>query len=172
MGGLFRSCNKRKNRRYISDLQGKGSQGRSRSVDTKGKRSKPDAGLRDHRSGQKWRVQYIRGEHSGRRDSGPDRHPGWKEAGGTNAPTYSGDRKTCAWDAASGGAKALSSALSYTFTGTGTVKGGFTVFGSGALATKDSTGGILLSAATFDEGDRAIAAPDDVLNVSYTLTLT
>lgn len=99
-------------------------------------------------------------------------HTGWKEAGTTNAPDYSGDRKTCVFAAASGGAKALSSALSFTFTETGTVKGAFIVFGSGASATKDNTGGILLSAALCTEGDRIVSASGDILNMSWTGTLT
>src|SRR4029077_20429287 len=35
-------------------------------------------------------------------------HAGWLEAGGTNAPTYSGNRKTAVWSAAAAGVKALS----------------------------------------------------------------
>lgn len=99
-------------------------------------------------------------------------HTGWKEAGTTNAPDYSGDRKTCVWAAASGGAKSLSAALEFTFTETGTVKGAFIVFGTGASATKDNTGGVLLSAALCDEGDRIVSAPGDILNMSWTGTLT
>ena len=60
-------------------------------------------------------------------------HAGWLEAGGTNAPTYTGNRKTAAWSAAASGSKALSAALSFAITGTGTVKGAFLCFGSGAL---------------------------------------
>src|SRR5512139_2831151 len=66
-------------------------------------------------------------------------HSGWTEAGNANAPTYTAPRKTCAWSAASGGSKALSSALSYAITGTGTIKGAFLVFGTGALSTIDNT---------------------------------
>lgn len=65
------------------------------------------------------------------------------EAGNANAPTYSGTRKTCEWNAASGGSKALSAALSFAFTGSGTVKGAFLVFGTGALNTIDNTAGTL-----------------------------
>src|SRR4029077_11874811 len=35
-------------------------------------------------------------------------HAGWLEAGGTNAPTYTGNRKTAVWSAATAGGKALS----------------------------------------------------------------
>jgi hypothetical protein len=35
-------------------------------------------------------------------------HSGWLEAGGANAPTYSGNRKTAVWSASSAGSKARS----------------------------------------------------------------
>src|SRR5512139_3422338 len=66
-------------------------------------------------------------------------HAGWTEAGNANEPTYTAPRKTCAWSAASAGSKALSSALSFAITGTGTIKGAFLVFGTGALSTIDNT---------------------------------
>ena len=97
-------------------------------------------------------------------------HAGWKEAGSTNAPTYSGTRKTCAWNAAASGSKALSTALAFTFTGGGTVKGCFIVFGTGAVNTIDNTGGVLYSAGLFTGGDRIVVSTD-VLNVSYTASL-
>jgi hypothetical protein len=97
-------------------------------------------------------------------------HAGWLEAGGTNAPTYSGNRKTAAWSAASSGAKALSAALSFAITGTGTVKGAFLAFGSGASATKDNTSGTLWSAGTFTTGDKAVIN-GDTLNVNYSTSL-
>ena len=97
-------------------------------------------------------------------------HAGWLEAGGTNAPTYSGNRKTAAWSAAASGAKALSAALGYAVTSTGTVKGAFLVYGSGASATKDDTGGVLWSAGTFTTGDKAVVN-GDTLNVSYSTSL-
>lgn len=94
-------------------------------------------------------------------------HAGWLEAGAANAPTYSqGARPTAAWAAASAGSKALSAALSYSITGTGTVKGCFLT----SVATKDGTTGILYSAGLFSGGDKALAS-GDVLNVSYTASL-
>ncbi len=97
-------------------------------------------------------------------------HSGWLEAGTANTPHYTTVRPTCAWSAASGGAKALSAALSFTFTGSGTVKGAFLCYGTGAVSTIDSTAGTLLSAGLFTGGDRAVVT-SDVLNVSYTLAL-
>lgn len=97
-------------------------------------------------------------------------HGGWREAGGTYTPAYSGTRKTCAWSAAGSGSKSLSSALAFTFTGAGTVKGCFLVYGAGAVNTKDSTAGVLYSAGTFTGGDKTVV-DTDVLNVSYTGSL-
>jgi hypothetical protein len=97
-------------------------------------------------------------------------HSGWLEAGGTNAPAYSGNRKTAVWSAASAGSKALSAALSFAITSTGTVKGAFLNFGTGAVATKDDTGGVLWSAGTFSTGDKAVVN-GDTLNVNYSTSL-
>ena len=98
-------------------------------------------------------------------------HAGWDEAGATYDPTYSGSRKTCVWSSASGGAISLSTALSFTFTGSGSVEGCFIVTGSGALATIDNTSGTLFSAGAFTGGTKTVASTD-VLNVSYTVTIT
>lgn len=98
-------------------------------------------------------------------------HAGWQEVGLANVPAYTGNRPAGAWSAAAAGAKALSSALSFAITSTGTVKGAFIVFSTGASATKDTTTGVLLSAGLFTGGDKAVAN-GDTLNVSYTLTLT
>jgi hypothetical protein len=97
-------------------------------------------------------------------------HGSWTEAGTTNAPTYTGPRKTCAWSAASAGAKALSSALSFAMTGAGTAKGCFIVYFTGAVSTIDNTSGTLYSAGLFTGGDKVVAS-GDTLNVSYTTSL-
>lgn len=97
-------------------------------------------------------------------------HAGWLEAGSANAPTYSGNRDTCAWSAASGGVKALSAGLVFTFTGTGTVQGAFIVGGSGASATIANTGGTLYSAGTLATPQPVIST--NTLTLSYSTTLT
>ena len=97
-------------------------------------------------------------------------HAGWLEAGGATAPTYTGNRKTAAWSAAASGSKALSAALSFAITSTGTVKGAFLAYGSGALATKDNTAGTLWSAGTFSTGDKAVVN-GDTLNVNSSTSL-
>lgn len=93
-------------------------------------------------------------------------HAGWLEAGATNAPTYSGARKTAAWAAASAGSKALSAGLVFTFTGAGTVKGCF--MGTGSAV--DGTTGTLLSAGLFSGGDQPVVSTN-TLTVTYTLSL-
>ena len=97
-------------------------------------------------------------------------HAGWLEVGLANAPTYTGPRKTAAWSAAAAGSKALSSALSFAITGSGTVGGCFLVFGSGAVSTIDNTSGTLYSAGAFTGGSKTVAN-GDTLNVSYTASL-
>ena len=97
-------------------------------------------------------------------------HAGWLEAGLANAPTYTVPRKTAVWSAASAGAKALSAALSFAITSSGTVKGAFMVYNTGALSTVDNTAGTLLSAGLFTGGDRAVVN-GDTLNISYSMSL-
>lgn len=97
-------------------------------------------------------------------------HATWTEAGATNAPTYTAPRKTCAWNSAASGSKALSAALSFAITGNGTVKGCFLVFGTGAVSTIDNTSGVLYSAGLFTGGDKTLVSTD-TLNVSYTASL-
>lgn len=92
-------------------------------------------------------------------------HAGWLEAGSANDPHYSqGARPTCAWSSAASKSKALSSALTYSITTTGTVKGVFLT----TVATKDGTTGTLISAGLFTGGDKAVAN-GDTLSVSYSL---
>lgn len=98
-------------------------------------------------------------------------HATWTEAGTANAPTYTGPRKTIAWSAASGRAKAPSSAPVFAITGTGTAKGVFIVYGSGAVSTIDSTAGVLYSAGLFTGGDQAVVNTNTV-TVTYSTSLT
>lgn len=94
-------------------------------------------------------------------------HAGWLEAGIANAPTYSQSaRPTAAWSAASAGAKALSAPLTFTITGSGTIKGAFLT----TVATKDGTTGTLISAGLFSGGDQPVAATNTV-TVTYSLSL-
>ena len=97
-------------------------------------------------------------------------HAAWLEVGLANAPTYTGSRKTVAWSAAAAGAKAASAAAVFTIGSPGTVGGCFLVFGAGASATIDNTGGTLYSAGAFTGGSRTVAA-GDTLNVSYSASL-
>jgi len=107
----------------------------------------------------------------------PTSHSGWLEAGSANAPTYSGNRQTCAWSASTvsgasaySATKAFSAGLSFTFTGSGTVEGAFIVVGSGASATIGNTGGILYSAGTLNTAQPVISG--NVLTISYSTTLS
>ncbi len=97
-------------------------------------------------------------------------HAGWLEAGGANTPTYTAPRKTAVFSAASGGSKALSAPLNFAITGTGTIKGGFMTYGTGAVSTIDSTTGTLLSAGLFVSGDRAVLSGDQI-NITWSLSM-
>jgi len=94
-------------------------------------------------------------------------HAGWTEAGGANAPTYTAPRKTCVWNAAAAGSKALSAALTFAITATGQINGAFVVYGTGALSTIDNTAGTLFSAGAFAAFKSV--SNGDTLNVSYSL---
>lgn len=96
-------------------------------------------------------------------------HAGWTEAGGTNAPTYTGPRKTIAWSAAAAKSKSPSSAPVFAITGTGTAKGVFLALHTGAVSTLDSTAGTLYSAGLFTGGDQAVVNTN-TLTVTYAAT--
>jgi hypothetical protein len=94
-------------------------------------------------------------------------HTSWLEVGGTNAPTYSGNRQTPTFGAAAAGVKSTSSPNVFTMTGSGTVAGCF--INIGGSATKDNTTGTLFSAGDFTAGDKTVTS-GDTLSVSYTAT--
>lgn len=93
-------------------------------------------------------------------------HGGWTEAGSTNAPTYSGTRKTAVFAAGAAGVKSLTAALTFTFTGAGTLKGAFLVYGAGATSAIMNTAGVIYSAGVFSGGDKLVANLE-TLDVSY-----
>ena len=95
-------------------------------------------------------------------------HAGWSEVGGANAPTYSGNRPTPSFSAASAGSKTTSSAVSFSMTGTGTVAGCF--INIGGSSTKDNTTGTLFSAGDFSSSKSVVNG--DTIAVTYTATLT
>ena len=95
-------------------------------------------------------------------------HASWLEVGLANAPTYSGNRPTPSFSAASSGSKATSSAVSFSITSTGNVYGCF--INIGGSATKDSTTGTLFSAGDFSSSKSVING--DTIAVTYTATLT
>jgi hypothetical protein len=95
-------------------------------------------------------------------------HGAWLEQGLANAPTYTGNRPSPAFSAASAGSKTTSAAVSFAITSSGTVAGCF--INNGGSATKDDTTGVLFSAGDFSGGNRAVIN-GDTLNVTYTLSV-
>jgi len=94
-------------------------------------------------------------------------HSPWLEVGLANAPTYSGNRPTPTFSAASSGAKTTASAVSFSMTSSGTVAGCF--INIGGSSTKDSTTGTLFSAGDFTAGSKTVTS-GDTLAVTYTAT--
>ena len=97
-------------------------------------------------------------------------HGTWLEVGGTNAPTYSGTRKTPTFSAstsANPAVKTTSAAVVFTMTGSGTVAGAF--INVGGSATIDNTTGVLFSAGDFTAGSKTVTS-GDTINVTYTLS--
>ena len=97
-------------------------------------------------------------------------HATWLEVGGTNAPTYSGTRKTPAFSAstaANPAVKSTSAAVVFSMTGSGTVAGAF--INVGGSATIDSTTGVLFSAGDFTAGSKTVTS-GYTINVQYTLS--
>jgi hypothetical protein len=100
-------------------------------------------------------------------------HATWTEAGTTNAPQWttpaSGARGSPTFAAASGGSIAFTSAVTFTISTSGTIKGCFLVASTGAVATNLSTAGSLWSAGLF-ASDKIVSAAD-TLSVSYSTSL-
>jgi hypothetical protein len=97
-------------------------------------------------------------------------HSGWLEVGGTNAPTYSGTRKTPSFSAVTNANPAVlstSTPVVFSMTGSGTVAGAF--INVGGSSTIDNTTGILFSAGDFSAGSKTVSS-GDTINVSYSLS--
>ena len=97
-------------------------------------------------------------------------HATWLEVGGANAPTYSGNRKTPLFSAATSANPSVlttSAAVIFSMTGSGTVAGAF--INIGGSATIDSTTGTLFSAGDFTAGSKTVTS-GDTINVTYTLS--
>ena len=94
-------------------------------------------------------------------------HSGWLEVGGANAPTFTGNRQTPSFNAASGGSKSTSTPVVFVMTGNGTIAGCF--INIGGSATKDDTSGTLFSAGDFTAGSKTVTS-GDTLSVTYTAT--
>ena len=91
-------------------------------------------------------------------------HAAWNEVGGTNAPTYTGNRKAVTMGAASS-QSSVSPQQTFAITSSGTVAGLF--MNNGGSSTKDDTTGVLVSVVDFTGGDEAVNNGDSLL-VTYT----
>lgn len=97
-------------------------------------------------------------------------HTGWLEAGsGSNFPTFAA-RGTPSFSAASAGAKATASAVSFTMTSSGTLVGAFICMNTGAVTTIGNTGGVLFSAGAFTGGNQAVSS-GNVVTVTYSVSI-
>jgi hypothetical protein len=97
-------------------------------------------------------------------------HAGWLEVGATNAPTYSGTRKTPTFSSATSANPSVlstSSAVIFSMTSSGTVYGAF--INIGGSSTIDSTTGTLFSIGAFTAGSKTVTS-GDTINVTYTLS--
>jgi hypothetical protein len=97
-------------------------------------------------------------------------HIGWYEVGGSNAPTYSGTRKTPTFSSATSANPAVlatSSAVVFAMTSSGTVYGAF--INIGGSSTIDDTTGTLFSIGAFTAGSKTVTS-GDTINVTYTLS--
>ncbi len=97
-------------------------------------------------------------------------HAGWVEAGNANTPTYTGNRASTTWAAASGGAIALSANSNFAISGTGIVVGCFIVYGTSASNAVGNNSGTLWSAGAFTGGNKA-ANGGDTISVSYSTSM-
>lgn len=95
-------------------------------------------------------------------------HGGWTECGASNAPNYGNATRPAInfSTAASAGSKSAAAAVSFTFSESGTVKGGLIITDS----TKAGTTGTLYSAGTFSGGDKSVQN-NDVVNVTVTVSV-
>jgi len=85
--------------------------------------------------------------------------------------SYSGNRPTPSFSAASSGSKATSSAMAFSITGSMTVAGAGMVLGTSINTPGDTAAtAILLSSGAFSGGSRSVIS-GDTLNVTYSLAL-
>lgn len=90
-------------------------------------------------------------------------HAGWTEVTAVTA-----NRGSISWSAASAGAKATASNVSFSITGSATIAGVFIV--QGGTSANGNTTGTLFSAGSFSGGNRGVANLD-TLNVSYSVSV-